>query len=362
MKLVAAKCPNCGANIDVDKDSDTTKCEYCKSKIIVEDAIKKIKVELSGEVEISNFANFDKLLILGNRNYEDGDYEQALKYYQRALELEPENSLIILRTGICQSLLFPFEKFSTTVLINAYKNCLKNENGNINKNSVIKETKNAIDNLINNLKSFYKNNDLDSKQVKELSNNYIKSLEAYEFIYNELEASDPFKDSILLEIINTIDLSLTKLKFVSVNKATGNSVMSNYILPFDIYDYLKKKKKKYNKIYFDSHIEEKNKIEELNLRKMNRTINTVQLLVTIIYWVIGIFISSFYDYIVYGFYFPAIVTMVSFFVTGFIYIPFWKKFLPKTEIFNAIYYFILMLSILLPFILLTLNIDCFLLY
>ena len=50
MKLVAAKCPNCGASIDVDKDSESTKCDFCKSKIIVEDAIAKYKIELSGEV------------------------------------------------------------------------------------------------------------------------------------------------------------------------------------------------------------------------------------------------------------------------------------------------------------------------
>ena len=31
MKIVAAKCPNCGANIEVDSNSNTTKCEYCNS-------------------------------------------------------------------------------------------------------------------------------------------------------------------------------------------------------------------------------------------------------------------------------------------------------------------------------------------
>ena len=58
MKLVAAKCPSCGANIDVDKDSDKTKCEFCHSTILVEDAIAKVKVEVTGNIEIKNLPKF----------------------------------------------------------------------------------------------------------------------------------------------------------------------------------------------------------------------------------------------------------------------------------------------------------------
>ena len=30
MKFVAAKCPNCGAQIQVDKNSNSTICEFCE--------------------------------------------------------------------------------------------------------------------------------------------------------------------------------------------------------------------------------------------------------------------------------------------------------------------------------------------
>lgn len=41
MELLAAKCPNCGANIELDKNRDVLYCSYCGTKIIVKDEIKK---------------------------------------------------------------------------------------------------------------------------------------------------------------------------------------------------------------------------------------------------------------------------------------------------------------------------------
>lgn len=39
MKLSAAKCPNCGANLNVDEKYEKTVCDYCKSIIVVEEAV-----------------------------------------------------------------------------------------------------------------------------------------------------------------------------------------------------------------------------------------------------------------------------------------------------------------------------------
>ena len=108
MKLVAAKCPNCGANIDVDKNSDKTICEYCGSKIVVEDAIAKFKLEISGKVEVSNLTNFDKLFKLANRDFANKYYKDALEKYKRAIELDPDNPIIILKIGLCECLTSSF--------------------------------------------------------------------------------------------------------------------------------------------------------------------------------------------------------------------------------------------------------------
>ena len=54
MKLVAAVCPSCGAKLNVNPNEETVVCKYCSSTIIIQDAIAKYKIEISGNVEISN--------------------------------------------------------------------------------------------------------------------------------------------------------------------------------------------------------------------------------------------------------------------------------------------------------------------
>ena len=39
MALVAAKCPQCGANLNVDETKDACVCEYCGTPFITEKAI-----------------------------------------------------------------------------------------------------------------------------------------------------------------------------------------------------------------------------------------------------------------------------------------------------------------------------------
>ena len=36
MKLIKAKCPNCGANLDVDPTQDAAICKYCGTPYVVE--------------------------------------------------------------------------------------------------------------------------------------------------------------------------------------------------------------------------------------------------------------------------------------------------------------------------------------
>jgi len=55
-KLKQAKCPNCGANIEVDSSKDKVKCEFCGSTIEVEEAVEKYKIELSGKVEVEGLS------------------------------------------------------------------------------------------------------------------------------------------------------------------------------------------------------------------------------------------------------------------------------------------------------------------
>ena len=52
VKLQAAKCPSCGADIQVNEKLENTICQYCGSTVLVEDAIEKYKIEISGNVKV----------------------------------------------------------------------------------------------------------------------------------------------------------------------------------------------------------------------------------------------------------------------------------------------------------------------
>ena len=45
MKLVNTNCPNCGANLQVDEDRTFCYCEYCGSKILIDDDNIHIEIE-----------------------------------------------------------------------------------------------------------------------------------------------------------------------------------------------------------------------------------------------------------------------------------------------------------------------------
>ena len=52
VKLVSAKCPNCGAALKLSKEEEKTKCDYCHNTIIVDDAITPYSY-----VNISNYSD-----------------------------------------------------------------------------------------------------------------------------------------------------------------------------------------------------------------------------------------------------------------------------------------------------------------
>lgn len=52
IQLREAKCPSCGANIQVNDKLENTICQYCGTQVLVEEAIQKYKIEISGKVEV----------------------------------------------------------------------------------------------------------------------------------------------------------------------------------------------------------------------------------------------------------------------------------------------------------------------
>ncbi len=121
MKLTEAKCPNCGASIKVDSNRRETKCEYCRTEIIVDDAIAKYKIEVLGNIEISNLPKLENYLLLADRYYKTKEFDEAYKQYSKIVELEPNNIIAVLRRGICDSLTSNYIKDGTSQILNAFK-------------------------------------------------------------------------------------------------------------------------------------------------------------------------------------------------------------------------------------------------
>lgn len=83
VEFKAAKCPNCGGNLQLPNNIENVKCLYCGSDIIVRDAIRKVEVE--------NIASADNLLKLAEEARKSNNNKLAYEYYNKYLELDFNN-------------------------------------------------------------------------------------------------------------------------------------------------------------------------------------------------------------------------------------------------------------------------------
>ena len=233
MPIVPAKCTNCGANIEVDKNSDSTKCEFCKSKIIVEDAIAKYKIEVSGEVEIKNLPTLKNHIKLAERYYNDNEYEEALEQYSKICELDSNNCDAIVRRGICKSLLIRYPNFNINHITNGLKNVHdilgKEEDNDINK--YIIQCDFAIKKIESNIDSYANANILSQTEVEGVITRLIICLEKKEYLFSLIKDDENVEIEIINSILTTISLINKKRRYnTGVTNRTGNRVL----VPFSI--------------------------------------------------------------------------------------------------------------------------------
>lgn len=87
MKVVALKCPNCNADIELDQDREFGFCNYCGTKIMIADAVQKV----SGTVNINRSSEINNI-IKRAKDYEERQMlDEAEKYYDRALDIDMDN-------------------------------------------------------------------------------------------------------------------------------------------------------------------------------------------------------------------------------------------------------------------------------
>jgi len=99
MKLIALKCPNCGADINLDAETnmDFGFCQYCGTKVLKD--IKEIRVSgtvkgnvnIDNEVTVKGVVTPENLVIKAKRQFKNYKLEDAKKTLERVFELDPYN-------------------------------------------------------------------------------------------------------------------------------------------------------------------------------------------------------------------------------------------------------------------------------
>jgi len=232
MKLVAAKCPSCGASIKVDRSLKFTKCEYCDTEIVVEEAVENLL-----KVELKDSPSFDNYLKLGNRYFENQEFGEAYKAYSKAEEIDPDNPMVVLRRGLCRTLITDYNELDINASIKgmktAYSLMKKMKISNDEINNSINDTGTVLYITKNYIVDVYNRNKLNKEQTK----GYVERLEAclngYIYLDSIVEDDKALENRILSSIIEIIDIIL------------GNTNDSKYHLSSSYVNELKDMKKSY---------------------------------------------------------------------------------------------------------------------
>lgn len=96
MPLVAARCTQCGANIEVDNTKEAGICKFCGTAFITEKAITNYNTYVTNNFAGANInvmgSNIDNLIKMAENAIEAGNGKEAIEYANRALEINPESS------------------------------------------------------------------------------------------------------------------------------------------------------------------------------------------------------------------------------------------------------------------------------
>ena len=85
--FVELKCPACGGACEIDESRELAFCQYCGTKMIND----KASVSVSGTVSIDTKMQIKNLLERASRFENEGDNGRAVEYYNRVLDMDPEN-------------------------------------------------------------------------------------------------------------------------------------------------------------------------------------------------------------------------------------------------------------------------------
>jgi hypothetical protein len=86
-----AKCPNCGASIQVPLDRVTTDCTYCGSSVTVQEAVDRAAAEAAAAVDPGSAALAANEVVRARQCMAVRDYPGAFRYFSSALDRQASN-------------------------------------------------------------------------------------------------------------------------------------------------------------------------------------------------------------------------------------------------------------------------------
>ena len=247
MKLIPARCPSCGASIEVNRDNETTKCKYCDTKIIIDEAIAKYKIE------IENMPTAQSYLKLGARNLENGELIKAQELLEKALEINPDSSETIIKERLSVILQKELTEKSFNVILTSYKDASK----------FCSEEK--LDDLI-----MYSVKLLDKRRM-ETSNFVANKIAKPVFLKNVYQfiLFLNFYERVFRNHINEVDnkIAIIKKIFACIqcyrNAFINKNDNADYAIPEDMKQFLINKEKQYEKELAELDEEYRNKKEKI---------------------------------------------------------------------------------------------------
>ena len=91
MNLVPAKCPSCGASLQLDDNLKRVECQYCHATIVVDEAIEKYQLEINATVKISGIQDADDKIEIAKKHLRALKYTEAKNVLDEVLTEDPYN-------------------------------------------------------------------------------------------------------------------------------------------------------------------------------------------------------------------------------------------------------------------------------
>lgn len=119
MALKALKCPQCGANLELDDNREFGFCEYCGAKVQIREVI-EVRHKIDNSEQLSNYK------MLGERAFGVKNYSEALDYYSKAIEFDPNDSVCLYRRAFCKVYTKQIKDINISEFSNEINRALKN--------------------------------------------------------------------------------------------------------------------------------------------------------------------------------------------------------------------------------------------